>query len=90
MKDVILRRLGIIGNALTQLLASVLCINLNANESTSGTCYRRRHDNRYFKAGYKTINFFFRIIFRQENHCLQTAVNERKDSQELIDAYRNK
>lgn len=82
-----MKRLGIIGNAVTQLLGAILCITLNANESTSGACYRRRHENRFFMAGYKTINFVF---FTQDNHCMRTAVKECEDSQELIDAYKGK
>lgn len=81
------RRIAIILNALTQLLGACLCITLNANESTSGACYRRRKENKYFKYAYHTINGIF---FWEDNHCMRTAVNERKDSEALIAAYRNK
>lgn len=81
------RRIRIVLNALTQVLASLLCINLNANESTSGACYRRRRENKWFYSAYKTINFMF---FWEDNHCMRTAVKEIADSQELMDAYKNK
>ena len=81
------RRIAIILNALTQLLASIICINLNANESTSGACYRRRNDSKAWWYAYKCINCLF---FWEDNHCLSTAVNEVADSQELIDSYKYK
>lgn len=82
-----MHRLRIVLNALTQLLGGILGITLNANESTSGAAYRRRKENKWFKALYRFINALF---FWEDNHCLRTAVKEIEDSQDLIDAYKNK
>jgi hypothetical protein len=74
-----MRRIGIILNAMTQLLGALLCVTLNSNESTSGAALRRSPDR-----WRKVINAIF---FWQDDHCLQAARNEIDDCRELLLAY---
>jgi hypothetical protein len=74
-----MKRIGIILNAMTQLLGALLCVTLNSNESTSGAALRRSPDR-----WRKVINAIF---FWQEDHCLQAARFEIDDCRELLMAY---
>jgi hypothetical protein len=74
-----MKRIGIILNAMTQLLGALLCVTLNSNESTSGAALRRSPDR-----WRKVINAIF---FWQDDHCLQAARSEIDDCRALLLAY---
>lgn len=78
------RYFGNILNALTQLLGAFSGRTLNANESTSGSAWRRRNEDKFNAVLYRVINAIF---FWQDDHCKSAALQEVADSRELLEAY---
>lgn len=69
-----MKYLGTVGDALSQLLGALLHLTQNANESISGASYRLRNDGRMW--AYKLINWLFRVLFKQEDHCKMAYDND--------------
>lgn len=57
-----------VGDALSQLLNAVVFFSGNANESLSGRCWRQR-DHWLFGTLRKGIDWLFRVVARQRDHC---------------------
>lgn len=77
-----MKYLSQLGSATTEWLGSLFAVTFNSNESISGAAYRLRDDGRGWL--YRLINLIF---FWQDDHCLQSALNELEQCQELLELY---
>lgn len=78
-----LKYLLTLGVALTQTLGAIAGIVINACETTSAACYRRREE-KYPGKAYKLINS---IYFLQDDHCKASSVKVIERANEMIRAY---
>lgn len=69
-----------LGNSATQGLGALFGLTFNANETTSGSCYRLRNRGRGW--AYDLIN---RVFFLQENHCFEAQWREAQDCVGLLE-----
>lgn len=68
-------------NNVTQLLGGLLGQTINANETTSGSAYRRRH-KRSKRWMYRAIN---KTFFWTEDHCFEATCYEAQDCTEILE-----
>lgn len=76
-----MRYFRVLLHSATQSLGALLGETLNANETTSGSAYRRRNTGR--RGLYRAVNALF---FWQEDHCFESCVRECGDCLELLEA----
>lgn len=78
-----MKRIGIILNAITQLIGAVSGRTLNANESLSGSSWRTRET----PTGAFLYKWLNRIFFWQKDHCKEAALRELVDAKQLLKEY---